>query len=284
MVENRPGAGTNIGMAAVARAVPDGTKLGLASITANAINRWLYDALTFDPERDFAAVGLIGLVPNLMVVAPGLPVRDVAGFIVHTKAYPGEINYASAGAGSAQHLAGAPFAGVTGILMQHVPDHDAGPLNTDLIDGWGQVLFRSISAIAKLVRAGRMRPLAVTGTERQPSSPEMPTLRERGVDMVSTGWFGLVMPAGVPGPVLDRLGRDLTATLQKPELQARMLPGRGAEAAAAGGMRARDDGRIGVLAAAGARVDEASGGLHPTRSPGITRSWACSSMVRADRS
>lgn len=221
-VENRPGAGTNIGMTAVARSAPDGYTVGLASIASHAVNRWLYKALPFDPVRDFSAVGLIALVPNLMVVAPSLPVTDVAGFIAFAKAR-GDVNYGSVGAGSSQHLAGAQFGLATGIAMQHVPYTSSGPLNTDLMEGRVQVLFQSISAVAELARAGRMRPLAVTGTERLPAFPEVPTLREAGVDIVSTGWFGLCTPAGVPEPVLARLEAALRQVLAEPEVVARLV-------------------------------------------------------------
>ncbi len=225
VVENRPGAGTNIGMTAVARATPDGYTLGVGSIASNAINRWLYKSLPFDPERDFAPIGLIALVPNLMVVGPALPVRDVAGFIAYAKAHPGALNYGSIGAGSSQHLAGVQFGLAAGIGMQHVPYSGTGPLNTDLMEGRVQVVFQSSSAVAELVRAGRMRALAVSGTERQPGFPEVPTLREQGVDIVSTGWFGLVTPAGVPEPILDRLNRELVGVLEEPELRARIIAG-----------------------------------------------------------
>jgi len=225
VVENRPGAGTNIGMTVVARAAPDGYTLGLGSIASNAVNRWLYRSLPFDPERDFAPVGMIALVPNLMVVAPSLPVRTLAEFIAYARTRPGEINYGSVGAGSSQHLAGTQFALVTGVQMQHVPYTTAASLNTDLMEGRVQVLFQSISAVAELARAGRMRPIGVTGTERQPGFPEVPTLREQGVDITSTGWFGLVTPAGVPEPVLARLNQALVASLEEPELNARIIAG-----------------------------------------------------------
>lgn len=223
MVEDRPGAGTNIGMAVVARSPGDGYTLGLGSIASNAVNRWLYRSLPFDPERDFLPVTLIALVPNLMVVSPALPVRTVAEFIAYAKAHPGELNYGSVGAGSSQHLAGAQFGLVNGLQMQHVPYNNSGQLNSDMIEGRVQVLFQSVSAIAEMARSGRMRPLAVTGTERQSAFPEVPTLREAGVDITSTGWFGVVTPAGVSDAILDRLNAESVAALNEPDMQARIV-------------------------------------------------------------
>ncbi|TPG60462.1 tripartite tricarboxylate transporter substrate binding protein [Roseomonas nepalensis] len=223
VVENRPGAGTNIGMAAIARSAPDGYTIGLASIASNAVNRWLYKSLPFDPEKDVVPVSLIALTPNLMVVSPSLPVRDVAEFIAYAKAHPRELNYGSVGAGSSQHLAGAQFALANGLQMQHVPYNNSGQLNSDMIEGRVQVLFQSVSAVAEMARSGRMRPLAVTGTERQAAFPEVPTLREAGVDITSMGWFGIVAPAGVPEPVLDRLNRETVAALGEPDLRQRII-------------------------------------------------------------
>lgn len=222
VVENRPGAGTNIGMAAIARSAPDGYTIGLASIASNAVNRWLYKSLPFDPERDVVPVSLIALTPNLMVVSPSLPVRDVAEFIAYARAHPRELNYGSVGAGSSQHLAGAQFALANGLQMQHVPYNNSGQLNSDMIEGRVQVLFQSVSAVAEMARSGRMRPLAVTGTERQAAFPEVPTLREVGVAITSMGWFGVVAPAGVPEPILDRLNREIVAALEEPDLRQRI--------------------------------------------------------------
>ncbi|WPB84782.1 Bug family tripartite tricarboxylate transporter substrate binding protein [Sediminicoccus rosea] len=225
VVENRPGAGTNIGMTLVARAAPDGYVLGLASIASHAVNRSLYRNLPFDPVADFAPVSLLALVPNMMVVPPGLPVSNLAEFVAFARARPGQINFGSVGAGSSQHLAGAQFAQATGIELQHIPYNAGGQMNTDLMEGRIQVLFQSVSAVAELARAGRVRPLAVTGTERIAAFPEVPTLREGGVDIVSTGWFGVVAPAQTPAAILDRLHAETIAALAEPELAARLAAG-----------------------------------------------------------
>ncbi|MFL1464156.1 Bug family tripartite tricarboxylate transporter substrate binding protein [Roseococcus sp. DSY-14] len=221
VVENRPGAATNIGMTAVARAAPDGYTLGIASIASNAVNRWLYRNLPFDPERDFAPVSLIALVPNLMVVPVSIGVSTVAEFVRFARGRA--VNYGSVGAGSSQHLAAAQFALANGLDMTHVPYSAAGPMNTDLIENRTQVLFQSVSAVAELARAGRVRALAVTGEERLPAFPEVPTLRESGMDIVSMGWFGLCTPAGVPEPILERLHAETLAALREPDTVARIV-------------------------------------------------------------
>ncbi|MBO1080142.1 Bug family tripartite tricarboxylate transporter substrate binding protein [Roseomonas haemaphysalidis] len=223
VIEDRPGAGTNIGMTNVARSAPDGYTVGLGNIASNAVNKWLYKSLPFDPDKDFAPVSLMALVPNLMVVSPTLPATTVAEFIAYAKKNPGRINYGSVGAGSSQHLAGAQFGLTTGIEMQHIPYTSSGQLNTDMLEGRVQVLFQSVSAVSEMAKSGRMRPLAITGTERSPSFPEVPTLQQAGVDITSTGWFGMVTPAGVPEPILARLNKEVVACLEEPTLRARYI-------------------------------------------------------------
>ena len=223
VIEDRPGAGTNIGMTNVARSAPDGYTVGLGNIASNAVNKWLYKSLPFDPDKDFAPVSLMALVPNLMVVSPTLPATTVAEFIAYAKKNPGRINYGSVGAGSSQHLAGAQFGLTTGIEMQHIPYTSSGQLNSDMLEGRVQVLFQSVSAVSEMAKSGRMRPLAITGTERSPSFPEVPTLQQAGVDITSTGWFGMVTPAGVPEPILARLNKEVVACLEEPTLRARYI-------------------------------------------------------------
>ena len=225
VVDNRPGAGTNIGMALVARAAPDGYTVGLASIAANAANRWLYRSLPFDPERDFAAVGMIALVPNIVVIPPAVPAQNLQQFIAWARAQNRPVNFGSVGAGSSQHLAGSQFQVITGIPMQHLPYTNSGQMNTDLMEGRIDMLFQSISAVTQLAQAGRMRPVAVSGAERVAAFPDLPTMREQGVEIVSTGWFGLCTPSGVPEPILARLEAELAAAMEEPELRQRILAG-----------------------------------------------------------
>lgn len=222
VIDNRPGAGTNIGMAVVAQAAPDGYTIGLGSIAANAVNKWIYKSLPFDPAKDFEAVSLMVLVPNIMVVPTSMPVDSVADFIAYAKKQA-PISYGSVGAGSSQHLAGAQFALTTGIEMQHVPYTNSGQLNTDLMEGRTQVLFQSVSAVAEMVRAGRMKALAVTGTQRLAAFPNVPTLQQAGVEITSTGWFGVVTPANVPANILDALNKATVAALADPAVNQKLV-------------------------------------------------------------
>lgn len=225
VVENRPGAGTNIGMTVVARSAPDGYTLGLASIASNAANRWLYPNMPFDPERDFAAVGMIALVPNIVVVPPSIPPRTLQDFIAWAKGLGRPLKFGSVGIGSSQHLAAAQFGQITGIEIIHAPYNQAGQMNTDLIEARLDVLFQSISAVASMAQAGRMRPIAVSGPNRVPAFPDLPTMREQGVDVTTTGWFGLATPAGVPEPILARLDETLAAALAEEDLRQRIIAG-----------------------------------------------------------
>ncbi|WP_137124701.1 tripartite tricarboxylate transporter substrate binding protein [Roseomonas sp. HF4] len=225
VIENRPGAGTNIGMTALARSAPDGYTVGLASIASHAANKWLHDNMPFDAEKDFAAVGLIARVPNIVVIPPQNPPRDLQGFVAWAKGLGRPINFGSVGIGSSQHLAAAQFGQITGIEIIHAPYNQAGQMNTDLIEGRLDVLFQSISAVTGMVQAGRMRPIAVSGPARVAAFPDLPTMREQGVDVTTTGWFGLATPAGVPEPILAKLDEALTATMQDEELRARIAAG-----------------------------------------------------------
>jgi tripartite-type tricarboxylate transporter receptor subunit TctC len=222
VVDNRPGAGTNIGMAVVARAPADGYTVGLASIAANAANKWLYREMPFDPEKDFAAVGLIALVPNIVVIPPSIPARNLQEFIAWAKAQNRPINFGSVGAGSSQHLAGSQFQVITGLQMQHLPYTNSGQMNTDLMEARIDMLFQSISAVTQMAQAGRMRPIAVSGAARVAAFPDLPTMQEQGVDITSTGWFGLCTPAGVPEPILARLDKELGEIVQDPAFRERI--------------------------------------------------------------
>lgn len=223
VIENRPGATTNIGMALVARAAPDGYTIGLGNIAANAVNRWLFRNMPFDGQRDFTPIGLIAIVPNLIVIPTSVPANTLPEFIAWARARGQEIPYGSVGAGSSQHLAGAQFGLATGIRMNHIPYTQSGQMNVDLMEGRLAILFQSVSSVAGLVREGRMKAIAVTGTERLPAFPEVPTMREQGLDIISMGWFGIVAPAGLPDAIADRLNAALNATLADPAVRERII-------------------------------------------------------------
>jgi len=223
VVDNRSGAGGNLGTELVARSAADGYTVVLGAIGTLAVNRFLFRALPYDPDRDFAPISLIGIVPNLMVVPPPLPVTNVEEFVAYVRARPGQLAFGSIGNGTSQHLAGVQFDMVAGTRMIHAPYRDPAQVNTDLMEGRVQVLFQSISAVADLARSGRMRALAVTGDERVPAFADTPTLKERGFDITTTGWFGLAAPAATPGPVLDRLNAAVNAAMADPEVRRRVI-------------------------------------------------------------
>jgi tripartite-type tricarboxylate transporter receptor subunit TctC len=222
-IENRSGAGGNIGTAAAIAAARgsenDGTTLLLSGVPI-AVNRFLYATLPFDAERDLVPLAMIAVVPNIMVVPNGLGVNTVAEFVALARTRP--MHYASIGNGTSLHLAGAQFAIATGLDMTHVPYRETSAANNDLIAGRVEVMFQTISAAAELVRGGRMKALAVTSASRAPGFDALPTLREAGVDVVSEGWFGLFAIAGTPTAALARLERETLAAASDPIVAARI--------------------------------------------------------------
>lgn len=218
-IENRSGAGGNIGTAAAAQAEKDGHTILLNGLPI-AANRFLYPSLPYDAERDFAPIAMLAVVPNIMVVPNELPVASVAEFTALARR--GGAHYASIGNGTSLHLAGAQFALAAGLDMTHVPYRETAAANADLMAGRVQVMFQTISAAAGLVKGGRMKALAVTSAERVPAFPEVPTLREAGLDLVSVGWFGLFAPAAIPHARLARLEGETLAAVNDPAVAARI--------------------------------------------------------------
>ena len=222
IVENKPGAGATIGSDAVAKSAPDGYTLLLASQT-NAISASLYSKLPFNPIDDFAPISLLGREPGVLVVHPSLPVRTVQELIAYAKARPGKLDYASSGNGSGQHLFAAMFASMAGISMNHVPYRGSGQATTDLIGGQVQVSIPGLAGMLGHIKSGRLRALAVTGVQRSPQLPQVPTLAESGLKGYSAYvWMGLLAPKGTPAPVIDKLHRDLVAALASSEVKTYM--------------------------------------------------------------
>jgi len=219
IVENRPGAGTNIATEAVARAAPDGYTLLFVTQT-NAINATLYDRLNFNFIRDIAPVAGILRVSGLMVVNPAFPAKTVAEFIAYAKANPGKISMGSAGNGSAQHLYGAMFKIMTGIDMVHVPT--SGQPLTDLAGGQVQVVFSPIPSALQMVRAGTLRALAVTTAERLAILPDTPTVGETVKGFEAGGWFGLGAPTKTLPDIVERLSKEVAAALADPTITQRL--------------------------------------------------------------
>ena len=221
-VDNKPGAGATIGSEAVAKAAPDGYTLLLASQT-NAISATLYPKLGYDPIEDFTPVSLVGREPGVVVVHPSLPVRTLQEFIAYVRARPGQIDFASSGNGSGQHLFTALLASMTGMKMNHVPYRGSGQATTDLIAGTVQMAIPGTAGMVGHIKAGRLRALAVTGARRSPQLPDVPTAIESGVPGYEAYvWMGLLAPKGTPAPIIDRLNRELTQVLATSEVKSYM--------------------------------------------------------------
>ncbi len=220
VVENRPGAGGNIGAEAVARAPADGYTLLLGAAATHAINPAVFKSLPYDHVRDFTPVSLIGTVPNVILVGPAVPVTTLAEFLAAAK-QASSFSFGTPSAGSMSHLIGEMINQLAGIDMQHVSYKGSAPGLVDLMGGHIQAMVDNLPPSVPHVQAGKLRALAVTSAERSPSLPDVPTMIELGYkDFDLEAWFALFGPAGLPQPVLERLVADLAAVLEQPETQA----------------------------------------------------------------
>lgn len=230
IIDNRPGAGGNIGAAMVAKAKPDGYTLLMGTVGTHAINQTLYPKLNFDPIKDFAPLTRVANLPNLLVVHPSVPAKNVQELIAYAKANPGKLNFGSSGNGSSIHLSGELFKNMTGIDMQHVPYKGSAPAVTDLLGGQISMMFDNMPSAIQHVKSGKLRPLAVTTAKRSPALPNVPTIAESGVKgYEATSWFGLLAPAGTPPAIINRLNADLVKILAMPDVKKQMAE-QGAEA------------------------------------------------------
>jgi tripartite-type tricarboxylate transporter receptor subunit TctC len=221
LIENRAGAGGNIGTQAAAQGDREGYTLLLTGVPF-AVNRFLFRTLPFEPERDFEPVALIATVPNLMIVPADSPANTVEEFIAYARKRPGQVNFASIGNGTSLHLAGAQFNNTTKLDMVHVPYKETGTANADLMAGRVDVMFQTISAAAGLVRGNKVKALAVTSDVRVAAFANVPTLREAGVDLVTVGWFGLLVPVNVPAARKALLEKQALAAIGDPAVSARI--------------------------------------------------------------
>ena len=222
IIENRPGAGATIGSEAVAKAAPDGYTLLLASQT-NAISATLYNKLSFNPVEDFVGISLLGREPGALVVHPSLPVKNVAELIALAKDKPGQLNYASSGNGSGQHLFMAMFASMANIKLTHVPYKGSGQATTDLLAGTVPMAIPGTNGMIKHIKGGKLKVLATTGVKRSTQLPDVPTLDEAGLKGYSAYvWMGLLAPKGTPAGIVERLNREFKASLASPEVVAFM--------------------------------------------------------------
>jgi tripartite-type tricarboxylate transporter receptor subunit TctC len=221
VIENRPGAGTNIGTEAVVRAAPDGYTLLLVS-PANAINATLYDKLSFNFMRDIAPVGSIVSIPLVLEVNPSFPVTSVSELIAYAKANPGKLNMASGGNGSAGHVTGELFKMMAGVDMLHVPYRGSGPALTDLIAGQVQVTVDPLPSSVEFIRTGKLRALAVTTATRSDALPGVPTIGNTVPGYEASAWYGFGAPKGTPVEIVERLNREINAVLAEPRNKARL--------------------------------------------------------------
>jgi tripartite-type tricarboxylate transporter receptor subunit TctC len=222
VVENRGGAGANIGTEAVVRSEPDGHTILIASLPL-AVNRYLFPSLNFDPVADLAPVTLVCTYPNVMTVPNSSPAKSVMEFVDYAKANKGKLMFASSGNGTSVHLAGELFKRMTGIEMTHVPYRGAGVAINDLIPGRVDLMFNTIGTALPLVRSGQLRGLAVTTGERFPTAPDLPTMAESGVPGFDvSSWFALFAPARTPAAIINKINIDTAAVLAQPAIRERM--------------------------------------------------------------
>jgi tripartite-type tricarboxylate transporter receptor subunit TctC len=221
IVDNKSGAGGNVGAEVVAHAPPDGYTLLLVA-PANAINATLYEKLNYDFIRDIAPVAGLNRFPNVMEVNPAVPAKTVPEFIAHAKANPGKINYASSGNGSTIHMSAELFKMMVGVDLVHVPYRGSAPALTDMLGGQVQVMFDNLPTSLEHIRAGKLRPLAITSATRSELIPDVPTLADFVPGYESSAWYGVGAPKGTPAEIIDKLNKEINATLADPKAKARI--------------------------------------------------------------
>lgn len=229
IIDNRPGAGGNIGSDVVAKSAPDGYTLLMGTVGTHSINASLFaqngQKMPFDPAKDFVPITLCAAVPNVMVIYPKLPVNSVAEFIQYAKANPGKINMASSGNGTSIHLTGELFKTLTGVYMVHLPYRGSAPALTDLMAGNVNVMFDNLPSAMPFIKTGRLKALAVTSKNPSPALPGVPTMEQAtGLkDFDASSWFGLFAPAGTPRAIVDKIQSDVAKALAVPEVRERLV-------------------------------------------------------------
>lgn len=256
VVENRPGAGGNIGTDAVAKSAPDGYTLALSTSGPLANNKFLYKSMAYNPEKDLTPVILIGEIPLVIAANPAVPANNLREFVDLARKQPGKLNAGSPGNGTIGHLALELFKSVTGTDMVHVPFKGDAPAMTELLSGNIQIVAAPVTSYIKNIQAGKLKGLAMTSRSRFATLPEVPTALELGIDVEATVWFALVGPAGMPRSVVEALNREVNAIIASPETRAK-LADFGAQAG--GGAPERLGGLMVSEAAKWKRIIESSG-------------------------
>ena len=217
VVENRPGKGASIGTSQVAKAAPDGYTLVVSNISSFAIAPPLYGDLDYDPVNDFTHITLASFNPSVLVVNPDFPAKTLAEYVAYAKANPDKLAFATSGPGSSNHILGTMLGLTSGTKLVHIPYRGAGPAMQDVIAGNVPSMFDSLPSAAPHIKAGKVRALAVSGEKRNPSFPDVPTMKESGFpDLVSYSWFGLSGPAKLPAPIVERLATEMQVVLKEP--------------------------------------------------------------------
>ena len=223
IIENRAGAGGNIGSDIVAKSPPDGYTLVMGSIGTHAVNASLFSKMPYDTVKDFAPVALVVEADGLLVLHPSVPVKTVKDLIAFARARPGQLAYASAGNGTASHLAGELFKSLAKIDLVHIPYKGNVPAITDLVGGQTSMLFATMPTVLPLARAGKLHALAVTGAQRNPAAPEIPAMAETLPGFDVTNWIGLFAPAGTPADIVAKLNTEAMRIMRLPEVQSRLV-------------------------------------------------------------
>jgi len=224
VIDNRGGAGGNIAAELTAKSAPDGYTIMMGTIGTHAINYSLYSKLPFHPIRDFTPIALVGESPNVLVINPRVPANSIKELIALAKSRPGQLNYGSSGAGTSVHLSAELFSTMAGIKMVHVPFKGATEALTALLGGQTDLMFASLSSAIPLIKAGRLKAFAVTGAQRSPSIPELPTMSEAALPgYAAAAWYGVVGPAGIPKPIVTTISKAALSSLSMQDTKDRLF-------------------------------------------------------------
>lgn len=224
VVENRAGAGGNVGVGTMARATPDGYTIGMSTVSVHAINPHVFGArMGFDPSRDTAPLTMVATQPNMLVIHPSIPAENLAQLIAYLKANPNKESFASSGVGTSIHLAGELFKMMAGVEIEHVAFRSSGDIVQQLVGGHVKIAFDNFSSVWPQVQGGRLRGIAVTSRERSPAAPNLPSMHETLAGFEAVSWHGFFAPSAVPAPILSRLSTEIRAVIAEPEINRRIV-------------------------------------------------------------